>query len=169
MITSIDEIAADEKDAVAEARIGGDRLGGDQEQPRRPDLQPHGIDQPRQDLRQHHAQGDLRGRRAERLRLDDCSRGMSPTRSAMSRMSFSDVPMTISVIFEASPRPMTMKRIGSSASGGTIDRTETTGPSVAPATGSIPMTMPTTSAIAVEIASPVTKRVRLAVVSAQSR
>ena len=54
--------------------------------------------------------------------------------------------MTISAIFDASPRPMTMNRIGKSASGGTIDSTATNGPNVAPATGSKPMSMPTTRA-----------------------
>ena len=68
-------------------------------------------------------------------------------------MSFSDVPMTMSVILDASPRPMMMNRIGSSASGGTIDSTATMGPNVMPATGSRPIKNADTSAIAVEMAS----------------
>ncbi len=42
-------------------------------------------------------------------------------------------PMTISVILEVSPSPMTMNRIGSSASGGTIEkaaRTARAGPHI---------------------------------------
>ena len=77
--------------------------------------------------------------------------------------------MTISVIFDASPSPMTMNRIGSSASGGTIDSTATNGPNVAPAIGSKPIRMPTTRAIAAEMASPIRSRVRLAAVSDHSR
>ena len=40
-------------------------------------------------------------------------------------------PMTMSAILEASPSPMTMKRIGSSASGGTIEMAATKGASSA--------------------------------------
>ena len=40
-------------------------------------------------------------------------------------------PMTISVILEVSPSPSTMNRIGSSASGGTIETTAKNGASSA--------------------------------------
>ena len=77
--------------------------------------------------------------------------------------------MTISVIFEASPSPMTMNRMGSSASGGTIDSTATNGPNIAPMMGSKPMRMPTTRANTAEMASPIRSRVRLAAVSDHSK
>src|SRR5437762_1306675 len=67
--------------------------------------------------------------------LISCSRGSSCTFMTRSRMMQGSVPMTINAILEVSPSPMTMKRIGSNASGGTIDVTETNGPSSALAPG----------------------------------
>ena len=65
------EIAPHQEDAVAEPALGGDGLGRDQEQEGRPERQPHRLDQPRHDLRQHDADRDLPGRGAQRLRLDE--------------------------------------------------------------------------------------------------
>lgn len=62
-----------------------------------------------------------------------------------------------------------MNRIGSSASGGTIEVTDTNEPSRAFAAGSRPITMPKTSASDVEIASAAPSRSRLASVSDHSR
>jgi hypothetical protein len=77
--------------------------------------------------------------------------------------------MTIKAIFDASPRPMTMKRIGSSASGGTMEMAPTKGERDARAKGRIPMTRPSRSAIAVAMPSPMKSRQRLAQVSAHRR
>ncbi|MNU00050.1 hypothetical protein D3C72_2430730 [compost metagenome] len=43
------------------------------------------------------------------------------TRSARSRIMAGATPMTIRVILAVSPRPSTMKRMGNSASGGTME------------------------------------------------
>src|SRR5205814_7700650 len=63
--------AAHEEHAIAEPVFGGDGLGCDQEQPRAAELQPHGVEQTRKNLRQHHAQRQRPGIRRERLGLDD--------------------------------------------------------------------------------------------------
>ena len=65
------EIAPHQEDAVAEARFRRDGFGGDQEQPGRTEREPQRVDQPRHDLRQHDAEGQLPARGAERLGLDD--------------------------------------------------------------------------------------------------
>ncbi|MGY4315959.1 hypothetical protein ACVWW1_005286 [Bradyrhizobium sp. JR3.5] len=58
-----------------------------------------------------------------------------------------------------------MNRIGNNASGGTIEVTDTNGPSKALAPGNSPITIPRTSAATVEIASADPSRSRLATVS----
>ncbi len=89
--------------------------------------------------------------------------------SARSRIMIGVTPMAMSAILEASPSPMTMKRIGSSASGGTIETAATKGASSARIVGSMPISMPMTSAMATAMPMPEKSRVRLAAVSAQSR
>ncbi len=62
-----------------------------------------------------------------------------------------------------------MKRIGSTAKGGIIAMTPTKGPSVARTCGMAPMAVPRQSAVIAAMASPITRRCRLAAVSCQSR
>ena len=65
------QIAAHQEDPIAEPDLGGDRLGGDQEQPGRTERQPQAVEEPRQHLRNHDAGDDLPGREPEGLRLDE--------------------------------------------------------------------------------------------------
>ncbi len=78
-------------------------------------------------------------------------------------------PMTISATLLTSPRPNTMNRIGSRASGGAIDTAATKGDSVAPASGSKPAASPSSSASAADSPTPSARRNRLAPVSPHSR
>ena len=76
------QVAPHQEDAVAEPLGRGDGLRRNQKQPGRAQRQPQRVDQPRQRLREHDAEGDLPGRGAERLRLDQllvpAARAMRP-------------------------------------------------------------------------------------------
>ena len=79
------------------------------------------------------------------------------------------MPMAISAILDASPRPMTMNRIGSNASGGTIETAPRKGARPARSSGSSPISMPSTRVIVTVMPSAENRRPRLAAVSSSSR
>ena len=101
--------------------------------------------------------------------LTICSRGSSPTRAARSRVITGAMPTAISVTLAVSPRPSAMNRIGSRASGGTIDTAPRKDDSSARAKGTSPVTVPSTSASRVATARAAAIRSRLAAVSLQNR
>ncbi len=94
-----------------------------------------------------------------------CSRGKEATDMEMSRTMKGVTPMTISVTLATSPRPKTMKRIGSTASGGTTESTETTGAKAERNSGSRPIATPAQSPTPVATERPMIRRSRLASVS----
>jgi hypothetical protein len=57
--------------------------------------------------------------------LTSCSCGNSSVRADRSRIRKGVIPMAISATLAASPTPSVMNRIGSTASGGIIDRIAT--------------------------------------------
>jgi hypothetical protein len=79
------------------------------------------------------------------------------------------MPMTISVTFDSSSRPKTMKRMGRIDIGGMTQITEMIGASVARTKGMSPLAMPKKRPMSVAMARPITMRRRLHSVSLHSR
>ena len=100
--------------------------------------------------------------------FSNCSRGSSATRIVRSRIITGAAPIRISAIFDVSPRPSVMNRIGSSASGGAIETTATKALSSAPMIGNRPIATPATSATNVANPSAMTRRCRLENLSSQN-
>ena len=101
------------------------------------------------------------------LTISSC--GTSSTRWLRSRMMNGRVPTTISTTLDNSPSPKIMKRIGSSANGGIIDRTATNCARKLRINGRSPISSPTINPIRAEIPMPRNSRCKLAQVSCQNR
>jgi hypothetical protein len=78
------------------------------------------------------------------------------------------MPNTISTIFDSSSTPRAMNKIGSTARGGIIDSTLTSGDNDLRTYGMSPVNTPTVRPMPMLIATPVSSRLKLATVSTQS-
>ncbi|MCY1541582.1 hypothetical protein D9M68_772830 [compost metagenome] len=101
--------------------------------------------------------------------LISSSCGISRARCSRSRAMHGVMPMTISITLDSSPRPKTINRIGSTASGGIIDSTVSSGDNGALNNGRVPAAMPRHNPTSAAMPRPMPRRLRLAALSCQNR